>query len=899
MRGLDRMQARETLGGQILSHYQILEKIGSGGMGEIYKARDTKLQRIVAIKLISPALIQDPKALALFRHEAIAASAIQHPNICTIFEIDSSDSQHFIVMEFVDGRSLREILNERGRLPQSELAVVLAQLCDALAGVHEKGLVHRDIKPDNILISRDGKVKITDFGLAKLALASAEIQSRKVGIPEGPELHEDLLTSLSQFMGTILYMSPEQVRGEEIDLRTDIWSLGVVIYEALTGKRPFDEEHRHAVLQSILNHDPAPIDRTRKGIHKGWQKIVAKSLRKDRNERYRNVDELAADLDQISHRKRHRTWLTGLSFLLIAAAATLLTGIAVQGVKNQKFKSRPWLKPDSIPKRITSSPFTEYGRISPDGKKVVYQDAGYNIYIKTIATGEIKAIAEAGVLPLQYSQPFWSPANDRLIFMRWAKEATILVSDTNGVLQDSIPVSTFGFSPCFSPDNQKISYVSYDTKRDFLHIFDIATGNDRTLDIEPSNFYCWAPDSKHIVYAGPNAAYVSNLKILDVETGKCKVLHPKENVLTAGWWTGGIAWSPDGRYIVYTGYDKNYMELFALGLNPEDYSAVGEPVQLTHYEAQKYTSWPTFTADGKCLSYNLRESNTDIHFVSLDVEHARFGGDAVAVANDLHNDMYPCWTPDGQSVVFSSNREGNYDLYRYEVKSRELQRLTFTEIGERFPLVSPDGTIISYWFQGAVWGIRQGEEKPFRISPASLFVNRNYAWLPDGSGMIVSALENLNSVKGQLYAIAFDDTMPKKLFDGLLEPDFAFSPDGETMAIMGFPVRPDRIDSQKVVLYDLKTNRLRNLMTRDITMPRGSMSWTPDGKFILHDRYGENGLFYELFPIGPGKPVPLRSEVPENYGIVLLEGIHPSGKRVLITSTVDQSDVWLLGDLPE
>lgn len=262
--------------GTIISHYKILEKLGEGGMGVVYKAQDTVLDRIVALKFLPPVMVLGEKAKTRLIHEAKAAAQLDHPNVCTIHEIEEEDGNIFLVMAFVEGQTLKQKV-EMGPLTIEEAINFALQIVCGLTAAHAKGIVHRDIKSANIMIASDGQVKITDFGLAKF--------------PGQTQLTRDGTT-----VGTVAYMSPEQARGETVDHRSDIWSFGVVMYEMLSGQLPFRSEYEQAIVYSIMNLDPGPIRRLREDVPEGLQHIVEKAMRKDRKERYQNVEGILSDL---------------------------------------------------------------------------------------------------------------------------------------------------------------------------------------------------------------------------------------------------------------------------------------------------------------------------------------------------------------------------------------------------------------------------------------------------------------------------------------------------------------------------------------------------------------------------------------------------------------------------
>ncbi len=262
--------------GKTISHYRVLERLGEGGMGVVYKAKDTRLKRTVALKFLPQEFLCDSEAKARFVHEAQAASALNHPNITTIHEIDEFESQMFIVMEYCEGKTLKKIV-EKETLSVKKVLDIGIQVCEGLTTAHEKEIVHRDIKSDNIMLTPRGQVKIMDFGLAKLKGVSK-------------------LTKTGTTLGTAQYMSPEQAQGKEVDHRSDIFSFGVVLYEMITGQLSFKGEHEAAIIYSIINETPEPLARFKANVPEGLQRIVNKALKKDRSTRYQSASEVIADL---------------------------------------------------------------------------------------------------------------------------------------------------------------------------------------------------------------------------------------------------------------------------------------------------------------------------------------------------------------------------------------------------------------------------------------------------------------------------------------------------------------------------------------------------------------------------------------------------------------------------
>jgi serine/threonine protein kinase len=372
--------------GEQIGPYTILDFLQAGGMGEVYKARDTRLDRIVAIKFLPSLLAPDAVALDRFRREARAASALNHPNICTVHDIGDHRGRPFFVMELLEGRSLHERIGGQP-IPVPQVVVLAVQACDALKAAHAKRIIHRDIKPANIFVTTNAQIKILDFGLAKLVEESQATATTATTAETDTVTSSVTRTALGKLMGTPAYLSPEQARGEELDHRTDIFSFGLVLYEMTTGRPTFRGATSGELITAILRETPVKPSALNPKVPRGLERIILKALAKERNARYHSAQELLNDLGEFQRAKQRRaTWTTRLA--LGGAVLALAAAVAMAIIH---FRESNGDAPNILQRQLTSNPVNDsvyVGALSDDGKKVAYTDLR-GIHVRLIDTGEV------------------------------------------------------------------------------------------------------------------------------------------------------------------------------------------------------------------------------------------------------------------------------------------------------------------------------------------------------------------------------------------------------------------------------------------------------------------------------------------------------------------------------
>ena len=636
--------------GTRLGPYEILAPLGAGGMGEVYRAKDPRLGREVAVKVLPASFSADPDRLRRFEQEARAAGVLNHPNILAIFDVGTHDGSPYVVSELLEGETLRARLAGGAFTPRKALGHAL-QIAHGLAAAHEKGIVHRDLKPENILVTRDGRVKILDFGLAKLTQAES-----------GSSLGTDLPTVGTQpgvVLGTLGYMSPEQVRGKPADPRSDIFSFGAILYEMPAGKRAFHGDTAADTMSAILMKDPPDLSLTNQNISPGLERVVRHCLEKDAEQRFHSAHDLAFDLEAllgVSESGARPGAVAGAgvgtrlprAILPLAAAAAAIV-LAYGGARLAGFRlvrgaivsppSSTAIVQATFSQLTTQAGIETFPSISPDGKTFVYVSSASgndDIYLQRLDGRN--AINLTKDCPADDTQPAFSPDGSQIAFRSEREGGGIFVMGATG--ESVRRVADFGFNPAWSPDGKEIA-VSTESVVDplsrrttaALYVINVATGAKRLITKDDAMQPSWSPHGGRIAYWGLLSGGGGQRDIWTVpasgpSTGAGAV--PVTNDAAVDW---NPVWSPDGKFLYFSSDRNGTMNLWKAPIDEKSGRVLGsfEPMTVPSH----WCGFVSVSRDGRNLLYTSREETSGVRKVAFDPDRERVDAAVEALALEL------------------------------------------------------------------------------------------------------------------------------------------------------------------------------------------------------------------------------------------------------------------------
>jgi eukaryotic-like serine/threonine-protein kinase len=744
-----------SLVGKELGNYRIEKLLGAGGMGEVYLARDGKLNRKVALKILPWHFGVDYERANRFQREALALSSFNHPNLITIYEVGEENGLHFIAMEFVEGKTLSSL---RQSLSLKEVLSIVAQVAEALWAAHQAGIVHRDIKPDNVMVRSDGYVKVLDFGLVKLTEVATDT------------LENAANTQLGVAIGTLPYMSPEQAAGEPIDHRTDIWSLGVLLYELVAGQKPFAGETRQATINAILSSEPISISSIDNTLPSDLDRILNKALEKERDLRYQTASDLRADIRRLMRAIDSSATASSSSSpisripqfvrrrwfwpAVVVGALSLTLTLALIFLW-PKSSGPDWSRAAHV--QLTYQPGIEvFPTLSPDGKNFVYssnQTGNYDLFSQRVggrnadlltpntpsaeteaayspngeriafhssrspagiylmeATGENVRLVIAGC-----HHPSWSPNGKEIVCSTWGQSAPTTRNSTPSALwiadvetgAKRVLSQNDEMQPSWSPSGARIAFWFRPPNAGRSDVATIAPGGGQievvTRDASTNWNPVWSPDGKFLYFASDRSGNMSFWRVaIDQESGK--VQGEPEAVSTPSTFSRHLSFSRDGSRFIYVQTDQR-SNLGGIRFDPNNEQTVGEPFWIT--KGDRRIARPELSPDDSRFVMRVpRRTQDDI------VVFNRDGSNWRDLTNDQSFDRYPRWSPDGKRIAFTSDRNGSYEIWVMDADATNLRQISFD---------SPGGSAMSIWSA-------DGTQLLFRRDRQNVLVDVNKPW---------------------------------------------------------------------------------------------------------------------------------------------------------------------------
>ena len=873
-------------------------------MGEVYRARDSKLQRDVALKVLPPDTAADPERRQRFEREARAVAALNHPNIVTIHSVDDVDGQLFLIMELVDGQPLSELIRPGG-LPLDQLLAIATPLADAVSAAHARGIAHRDLKPANVMVTPTRQVKVLDFGLAKLLDASVVTDTTATEAPQ-------VITGQGTILGTIAYMAPEQAEGKAVDARSDIFSLGVMLYEMATGERPFKGDTSVSTLAAIMRDTPKSVTEVNPEIPKELGRVIRRALSKDPDRRQQTGKDLRNDLDDIRKELESGELSAGMAqaparpavpattpapravpWVALAGGLALVTAAGAGVVWSRRGLPNATPVTSGAPVSVTVTSLTSddgvemFPSLSPDGKWFVYTH-------DELGTGQtdilLRAVGGRTVINLTKdstvddSQPAFSPDGERIAFRSERDGGGLFEMGRTGEAVRRL--TTEGFNPSWSPDSASIVYAGESVvddpgtrnARSQLWILSTATGERRPLATADAVQPAWSPHGQRIAYWGlPNES--SQRDLWSVAAGGGEPVRVTSDP-AIDW---SPAWSPDGRYLYFSSSRSGGLNLWRVAIDEATGRPAGEPVAVPI--PRQGIGHLSFSADGTSIAMASVTAQSSIEALAFDAARGTVGARR-RVMNSSETATSPSVSPDGQWLAFYMQREnGQEDLWVARKDGTGLRQLTNDAAHDRRPRWSADGTRLIFYSDRSgryqVWtiaadggGLMQVTDYPGQV----IFP----VWSPDGTRGIATIFQDRK-------VLMFDPRVPagqQKLEELPQFPDgfapVSWSPDGTRVAGHANN-RPER----GIVIYNVEARTYE-----EVTQSGSFPAWLPDSRRLLFN--GGDGRELNLLDTTTKIIAPVFASSGETLGRVELS---PDGREIYIYASKSQSDI-VLAKLP-
>ncbi len=878
--------------GSTLAHYRITAKLGEGGMGEVYRATDTKLGREVAIKVLPPAFTADPERLARFEREARLLAQLQHPGIASIFGFEDSEGTRLLVLELVEGPTLAERL-ERSALPFDESLSIARQIAEALEEAHEKGIVHRDLKPQNVKVTAGGRVKVLDFGLAKAMDSGSAAAMASVDLANSPTVTFGA-TREGVILGTAAYMAPEQARGGAVDRRADIWSFGVVLWEMLAGDRLFAETSMVDTLSAVMRQ-PIEFGRIPAAVPFRVRELVRRCLERDPRRRLRDIGEARVALESpgdspgevsppaLSQARRG-------SFRLVAAAAlTLVLGLAA-GFALRKPAAAP-----AVPVKLRTLTFSGSDgnpSVSSDGRFVAFvseRDGRARIWLKELSTG-----GEAPLTEGEDGDPRLSPDGSQLTFIREEGRTSTLFRQAvvggrpRKVLEGAI-------ESCWSPDQRHFAVIRRSAEhgdRFAIELIDPESGAGETrFESELLLFGLrWAPDGSRIVAVEAPATGIGgdySLVVLDASDAKAsphRYTVPGPPLSTPAWNGAGnqLVFAQSGSMLGDVADPLATVLLEDLPTGTRSTLFFAENLfPMSGYFGQGRSTVFDVAGEGKVVFATLGWRQ-ELSELSLD----RSGAQAIPLTTTDARDRQPQYSADGTRVLFSSNRGGNSDIWMIERASGELRQLTDDQSDDQDPAFSADGKSV-LWSSARsghfeIWMQKLDGTAARQLSNDGIDAE-NPGQTADGRWIVYwSAAPQ----KQGLWRMRSDGSEATRILDGAVNLSDV-SPDGRWAAALVTDVANLR---QILRFVEIESGRLVPFQL-DVPSPRidvllGRPRWTPDSRSIAYlalDEQGKTAIFEAPFdPTGRAPATHVKIAAPPAGAVLESYGLSPDGTRIAL-----------------